>query len=76
MWLHLEVKRLFHTNGFWYKNDNIDFFLFLFFFFFFFFFLYRTLSNWVIELDKWAPSIVKIAYKVAIDFYYHYVLLL
>lgn len=22
-----------------------------------------TLSNWVIELDKWAPSIVKIAYK-------------
>lgn len=43
---------------------------------FFFFFFYRTLSNWVIELDKWAPSIVKIAYKVAIDFYYHYVLLL
>lgn len=30
---------------------------------------YRTLSNWVYELDKWAPSIVKIAYKVAIDFY-------
>lgn len=24
----------------------------------------RTLSNWVYELDKWAPSVVKIAYKV------------
>jgi len=23
----------------------------------------RTLSNWVIEFDKWAPSVVKIAYK-------------
>lgn len=23
-----------------------------------------TLSNWVYELDKWAPSVVKIAYKV------------
>lgn len=27
-------------------------------------FLRRTLSNWVYELDKWAPSVVKIAYKV------------
>lgn len=26
--------------------------------------LSRTLSNWVYELDKWAPSVVKIAYKV------------
>lgn len=26
--------------------------------------LRRTLSNWVYELDKWAPSVVKIAYKV------------
>lgn len=25
---------------------------------------FRTLSNWVYELDKWAPSVVKIAYKV------------
>lgn len=24
----------------------------------------RTLSNWVYELDKWSPSVVKIAYKV------------
>lgn len=24
----------------------------------------RTLSNWVYELDKWAPSVVKISYKV------------
>lgn len=28
-------------------------------------FISRTLSNWVYELDKWAPSVVKIAYKVA-----------
>lgn len=27
-------------------------------------FFCRTLSNWVYELDKWAPSVVKIAYKV------------
>lgn len=27
-------------------------------------FISRTLSNWVYELDKWAPSVVKIAYKV------------
>lgn len=26
--------------------------------------VFRTLSNWVYELDKWAPSVVKIAYKV------------
>lgn len=30
----------------------------------FFVFTFRTLSNWVYELDKWAPSVVKIAYKV------------
>lgn len=30
----------------------------------FFVFTSRTLSNWVYELDKWAPSVVKIAYKV------------
>lgn len=29
-----------------------------------FLFAFRTLSNWVYELDKWAPSIVKISYKV------------
>lgn len=29
-----------------------------------FVFTSRTLSNWVYELDKWAPSVVKIAYKV------------
>lgn len=28
------------------------------------FLISRTLSNWVYELDKWAPSVVKIAYKV------------
>lgn len=28
----------------------------------------RTLSNWVYELDKWAPSVVKIAYKVKLFF--------
>lgn len=25
---------------------------------------YRTLSNWVYEFDKWAPSVVKVSYKV------------
>ena len=25
---------------------------------------YRTLSNWTYEFDKWAPSVVKISYKV------------
>ena len=24
---------------------------------------FRTLSNWVLEFDKWAPSIQKVAYK-------------
>lgn len=24
----------------------------------------RTLSNWTYEFDKWAPSVVKISYKV------------
>jgi len=28
-------------------------------------FLFRTLSNWVYEFDKWAPSVVKISYKVS-----------
>ena len=23
----------------------------------------RTLSNWVLEFEKWAPSVVKVAYK-------------
>lgn len=26
-------------------------------------FFFRTLSNWVLEFEKWAPSVVKIAYK-------------
>lgn len=34
----------------------------------FFVFTSRTLSNWVYELDKWAPSVVKIAYKVKLFF--------
>lgn len=25
---------------------------------------HRTLSNWVYEFDKWAPSVVKVSYKV------------
>lgn len=29
-----------------------------------FFFFCRTLSNWTYEFDKWAPSVVKISYKV------------
>lgn len=28
-------------------------------------FVYRTLSNWVYEFDKWAPSVVKVSYKVS-----------
>lgn len=24
----------------------------------------RTLSNWAYEFDKWAPSVVKVSYKV------------
>lgn len=31
---------------------------------FFFCLFYRTLSNWTYEFDKWAPSVVKISYKV------------
>lgn len=27
----------------------------------------RTLSNWVYEFDKWAPSVVKVSYKVSND---------
>lgn len=26
----------------------------------------RTLSNWVYEFDKWAPSVVKVSYKVSV----------
>lgn len=33
-------------------------------------FFCRTLSNWVYELDKWAPSVVKIAYKVQTNYYF------
>lgn len=29
-----------------------------------YFLFYRTLSNWTYEFDKWAPSVVKISYKV------------
>lgn len=29
----------------------------------------RTLSNWTYEFDKWAPSVVKISYKVWFAFY-------
>ena len=29
---------------------------------------YRTMSNWVLEFDRWAPSVVKIAYKVSQPF--------
>ena len=25
----------------------------------------RTLSNWVYEFDKWAPTVVKVSYKVS-----------
>jgi len=25
--------------------------------------LYRTISNWMMEFDKWAPTVIKIAYK-------------
>ena len=25
--------------------------------------LYSTLSNWMLEFDKWAPSVIKIPYK-------------
>lgn len=28
------------------------------------FLFHRTLSNWTYEFDKWAPSVVKISYKV------------
>lgn len=28
-------------------------------------FVNRTLSNWVYEFDKWAPSVVKVSYKVS-----------
>lgn len=35
-----------------------------------FVFSYRTLSNWVYEFDKWAPSVVKVSYKVAIWYTY------
>lgn len=34
----------------------------------FFFSSPRTLSNWVYELDKWSPSVVKVAYKVKVRF--------
>ena len=26
-------------------------------------FAYRTLSNWMLEFDKWAPSVHKVPYK-------------
>lgn len=26
----------------------------------------RTLSNWVYEFDKWAPTVVKVSYKVSL----------
>lgn len=32
----------------------------------------RTLSNWVYELDKWAPSVVKIAYKVTFTLFINF----
>lgn len=25
--------------------------------------LYRTISNWMMEFDKWAPTVIKVAYK-------------
>lgn len=28
-------------------------------------FALRTLSNWVYEFDKWAPTVVKVSYKVS-----------
>ena len=28
------------------------------------FLLDRTLSNWVCEFDKWAPTVVKVSFKV------------
>ena len=28
-----------------------------------FFVIFRTLSNWVLEFEKWAPSVVVVAYK-------------
>lgn len=31
--------------------------------------IYRTLSNWVYEFDKWAPSVVKVSYKVSLSYY-------
>lgn len=31
-------------------------------------FVFRTLSNWVYEFDKWAPTVVKVSYKVSSPF--------
>lgn len=45
-------ENIFLTTGF-YTNISLYFVLF-----------YRTLSNWTYEFDKWAPSVVKISYKV------------
>jgi len=25
--------------------------------------LFRTISNWMMEFDKWAPTVIKVAYK-------------
>lgn len=41
-----------------------DFYTNVFFHFPLFLLFYRTLSNWTYEFDKWAPSVVKISYKV------------
>lgn len=30
------------------------------------YFTCSTMSNWVLEFDRWAPSVVKIAYKVSV----------
>lgn len=40
-------------------------------FFIFGVFFDSTLSNWVYEFDKWAPSVVKVSYKVSHSVLHH-----
>ena len=30
--------------------------------------IYRTLSNWLLEFEKWTPSIIVVSYKVRLNF--------
>lgn len=50
------------------ESCEVFFFLFYFYWSLLICVIYRTLSNWLLEFEKWTPSIIVVSYKVRLNF--------